>query len=282
MAAGTLQPGCASFFLAPGGEGGAHGILLLLHGFSAGPWQWRPLAQRIAKLGWAAWAPRLPGHGLRRADGEADARDLPRARDWRRYQTAAAAFASQAAASGLAVVPVGLSLGGAMALSLARRPGRPLAAVVLIAPLLRAATWRQRLPLTALRWSASLGASALVDRLPFAWPERPPPWSRPGHRRLTVGQLIAALTFARHARRALAPLPIPCQLITSAADDKVDTRLIRRRLAGGQAPINAHHFPADQRVPHAMLTPEENPNAASRARIATLIGDFLAAHGGRR
>src|SRR5262249_21322954 len=45
VAAGQLQPGCESIFLPR--PGAAKGTVLLFHGYTAGPWQYKELAQRF-------------------------------------------------------------------------------------------------------------------------------------------------------------------------------------------------------------------------------------------
>src|SRR5512139_1405298 len=49
------------FFCQPAGA--ATATVLLVHGFSATPWEMRALAEHLAKCGFASLAVRLPGHG---------------------------------------------------------------------------------------------------------------------------------------------------------------------------------------------------------------------------
>src|SRR5688500_7488953 len=48
----------------------AKGTVMLCHGFTAGPWQYEELAKRLQKEGYNVYAPRMPGHGFARPDGQ--------------------------------------------------------------------------------------------------------------------------------------------------------------------------------------------------------------------
>lgn len=57
---GVADPGNLPFMLCPPG---ATVAVLLVHGFTATPWEMRPLAEFLAEAGIASLAVRLPGHG---------------------------------------------------------------------------------------------------------------------------------------------------------------------------------------------------------------------------
>ncbi|HLN15261.1 MAG TPA: alpha/beta fold hydrolase [Acidimicrobiales bacterium] len=96
-------------FSAPGGNVGA----LVLHGFTGNPFEMRPVAERLAAAGYAVELPRLPGHGTALEDM------IPtRWADW--SGTVESTYAELAGRTEKVVV-VGLSMGGALALSLAER-----------------------------------------------------------------------------------------------------------------------------------------------------------------
>jgi carboxylesterase len=107
---------------APGGPTGA----LVLHGFTGSPSSMRPLADEIARAGFAVELPLLPGHATTPADlATKTFGDFVEA-----VESAYAALATRTTA----VVVIGLSMGGALALDLATRH-HELAGVVLINPL---------------------------------------------------------------------------------------------------------------------------------------------------
>ena len=109
--------------------------VLCLHGITGTPWEVRPLAEAFVRLGCSVEAPLLAGHGGTLAD-------LARTtwRDWLASAEAALSRleATAAKAAGLAppVAIVGFSMGGLLALRLARLyPERISALAVMSAPL---------------------------------------------------------------------------------------------------------------------------------------------------
>jgi carboxylesterase len=104
----------------------ARTAVLVLHGFTANPIGTRPLGQRLADAGHRVEVPCLPGHGT-------TPRDLATTRyaDW---YGAAERLLDHLAATADAVVVVGHSMGGTIALDLAARRPTTVAAVVTINP----------------------------------------------------------------------------------------------------------------------------------------------------
>jgi carboxylesterase len=121
---------------------------LFVHGYSGTPYEVRPLADALARMGVSAAAPLLPGHGV-------DPLDLNRTdpRAW--YDVVDDAFAALPADAPR--VLVGCSMGGLLMIDLAARRKNDVAALVLLAPALvfhpqgalgiaasRAGLWRVR------------------------------------------------------------------------------------------------------------------------------------------
>jgi carboxylesterase len=109
-------------FSAPGGPTGA----LVLHGFTGSPSSMRPLADEIARAGFAVELPLLPGHATTPADLAT--------KTFADFIDAVEQAYLALAARTTTVVVVGLSMGGALALDLATRH-HELAGVVVINPL---------------------------------------------------------------------------------------------------------------------------------------------------
>lgn len=107
-----------------GGPTDADVGVLLVHGFTSSPASLRPLAEHLAGAGFRVDAPLLPGHGT-------TWQDMARTgwQDW--YAEAERAYVALAATC-RAVVVVGLSMGGGLALRLAER--YDVAGVVLVNP----------------------------------------------------------------------------------------------------------------------------------------------------
>ena len=116
-------PGAEPFSARGQGPRGAVGVVVV-HGFTANPTGTRPLGLRLAAAGYSVEVPRLPGHGT-------SPRDLSRTRysDWR--MTVSSAVRSLARGCD-AVVVVGHSMGGSIALDLAGSGEFDLAGIVTI------------------------------------------------------------------------------------------------------------------------------------------------------
>jgi len=106
---------------------GASSAVLLVHGFSATPWEMRPLADLLTRKGFACLAVRLPGHGT-------SPEDLA-TRRWEEWSQAVVAGYDRLAEHFPRIYAAGLSTGSLLALMLAGR--RELAGIVLLSPYLR-------------------------------------------------------------------------------------------------------------------------------------------------
>ena len=112
------------FLEIPAGAGAA---VLLVHGFSATPWEMRPLAEVLTRRGFSCLAVRLPGHGT-------SPEDLA-TRRWEEWSTAVLSGYDRLARHFPRVYVAGLSTGSLLALILAGR--REVAGIVLLSPYLR-------------------------------------------------------------------------------------------------------------------------------------------------
>jgi alpha-beta hydrolase superfamily lysophospholipase len=133
---GTLRPRNASFLRLPERP---HGLVLLFHGFTAGPWQFDELSERLNAAGFAVYAVRLPGHGEQR-DGAPYSAALPNGQTWQQYtqfnRTVVAEASALAQEMDIPLDVVGFSLGGAQAVQAALEAGHRVHKVALVAPLM--------------------------------------------------------------------------------------------------------------------------------------------------
>ncbi len=209
-----LLPGGEPFFL-PGGSTGC----LLIHGFTASPQEMRRLGEHLAGEGHTVLGLRLPGHASAPSD-------MLRVRwiDW--YAAVLdGAFLLRGMCSRL--VPVGLSLGGALALRLAAE--QPVAAVVALSTPYRQPSDRRLAMLRHLTWIVRF------------WPKGPPDWRDPQAQAERVAypayplRAVAEVEAALAAMRAgLARIRAPVLLMHSAEDDFVPPDNMQR-IAGAIA-----------------------------------------------
>lgn len=187
--------------------GGDVGVLVL-HGYTGNPTSMRPVAEALAAHGHSVELPRLPGHGT-------NPRDLARttAADW-----AAAADAALDRLLGRcrAVVALGQSAGGALALDLVQRRADDVAALVLVNPWLRLRHVLRPL-------------APLVGRVvPFV-PGIGNDIARPGadekpYARVPLRPLLSVLELQGRVEGRLGDVTAPVLVLTSRVDHTIDNR----------------------------------------------------------
>ena len=118
-----LMPGCEPFS-SPGTSMG----VLVLHGFTGNPYSMRPLAERIAEVGYSVELPRLPGHGTSLDDL------VPRR--WSDFVEVALNSYDELAGRCEKVAVVGLSVGGGLTAMIAEERPR-VVGCVFINPMLK-------------------------------------------------------------------------------------------------------------------------------------------------
>lgn len=120
---GVRGAGDLPFYTAPSG---AKVAVLLVHGFSATPWEMRPLAENLTGRGFACLAVRLPGHGTTPEDLAG--------RRWEEWRGAVVRGFDLLAGRFPRVYGAGLSTGSLLLLALARQ--RQPTGLVLLSPYL--------------------------------------------------------------------------------------------------------------------------------------------------
>jgi len=123
----TLLPGAEPFFFRSGRTG-----CLLIHGFTGTPFEMRGLGEHLAGAGFTALGSRLFAHATRQED-------MPRAR-WQDWLASAEDGYHWLSGCCEAIVPIGLSMGGVLALILAAR--LPVAGVVALSTPCTPPDWR--------------------------------------------------------------------------------------------------------------------------------------------
>jgi carboxylesterase len=140
-------------------RGDSRGIVLL-HGFTGTPFEVRPLADALAAQGCSIEAPLLAGHGTTAADLASTSW-----RDWLESGALAIDRLKDGARSERVTI-VGASMGGLLALRLARERPQDIAALVLIAPPLRMKPLERSglAALTSLAAMAGIAPSATIPK----------------------------------------------------------------------------------------------------------------------
>jgi len=233
------------FYLEPSG---AVAAVLLVHGFSATPWEMRPLADDLGARGIASLAIRLPGHGTTPEDLAT--------RRWEEWLAAVVRGYDLLAGQHQRVYAAGLSTGALLVLALAgeRRP----AGLVLLSPYLR------------LRHRLAPFAGWLRFLYPYQRRILTGPASRYYYPRRPVAGVHQINRLLRALRPRLATIRTPVLAIHGEGDRTIDIdsgRALVERL-GSKVRVYERLGPE---APH-VLTGAENPHQGT---VFNLIGKFL-------
>lgn len=268
-----LRKNGLSIFLPVKGQD-AKGTVVMYHGFTAGPWQYKDMAQELHDKGYNVYAPRLPGHGL--VDGQAKPwnRDIPEAKESARWGEFIDETIGDAQRLGVPVYAVGLSGGGGVALKAAERHP-DVKGVAAMAPFIGGdGIVGALLPVLSVVDMVSFGLfGKLLNAIPLG-KSQPSSDDDPTPRTAaTLGQAVAMYRVGSSAKDVEQPL----QLITTAKDAVSGVRKNKRLHDGGAgAERNGwYHFPAEAKVKHAMLSRLENTNLSSVEILEDVVEDYI-------
>ena len=251
--------------------------IVLFHGLTNSPRQFRQLAATLYDRGDNVFVPRLPQHALRGANAD----DLGRltAEALRDVGDAAIDLAS---GLGDTVVVLGLSLGGDMAAWTAQfRPEVDRA--VIVAPTL------------GLAHMSSIVATPMMNltlRVPNYSKNDPPNSLRPdrtlGWSTRAVGQMLRLSAAVRRAADKRAPAARDIRVLVNANDgtvsrDAIDELVAHWSASGGR--VSMFEFPASLRLPHDVIDPDKvtgNTTVTYPVLLALLYGATPPANLARR
>jgi carboxylesterase len=209
--------------------------VLLVHGFTASPWEMRLFGEALAAEGYLALAVRLPGHGT-------TAEDLVH-RSYEEWLAAVERGYRLIAEQGLRCYGIGMSTGALLLLVLAA--SRPLQGLILLSPFLK-----MRHPLAQatglLRFLKRFQRHKVAENLAAYYYDRRP-----------VNGVYQLCRLTRRIRKELGSVTTPTLVISSTGDQTVEPESARelfRQLASQHKEY--HNFGPE--VPH-ILTTLENP-----------------------
>ena len=250
-------------------------VVILLHGYTNCPAQFRALGEQFHARGFNVLIPRLPHHGLTDRLTPDHARLTPNDL----LQTLLAAL-DIAHGLGERVVVMGISTGGVMAAYAAQfRPDVEVA--VLLSPLFGAAL----IP----RWLAGL-ARWLVSRLPnrFAWWDATtkeaiagPPYAYPRFATRAVAAILTLAASVVAAARRAPPVVRAIRVVTTPNDEAIDRRAVADVVAlwRKRAPekVATYEFPADLPIQHDFIDPlqPQQQTAVVYPVLLDLVDDAL-------
>lgn len=256
------------------------GTLVMFHGFTAGTWQFEPLATLAYARGYDVVVPRLPGHGLKDASGVEDPSQLLTGLNWQDYQTFGDRVYAMAKDLGGPVATLGLSVGGNVALDVAERHPE-VSQVVAYAPFLWPKEPRVQTLFLATRAvdAATHGKGApFLNGLTYSWGEEcradTAAGKRPGHSLFYGGNAYGATELGGLVVRNAPGLKATLQLFVTAADDAADEATLRSLYK--RAPSAGwYYYPAAEGIPHPMVHPMEDKGRGQCPALYELTLKFL-------
>ncbi|HEY4003013.1 MAG TPA: alpha/beta fold hydrolase [Candidatus Xenobia bacterium] len=266
-----LQPGTETFFQRAPGL--AKGTVVMYHGFTAGPWQYKEMAQRFHAAGYNVYVPRMPGHGMAQASGMPTGKDIPDANHRDEWVKFIDTTVQNAAGLGAPVYTVGLSGGADVALAAAERYPQ-VKGVAAMSPYLggNAPTGVIFPAFDDLdKWTHG-GLGEVLDHVPFQGNKIVPNDPMP-HTEGTLGQALVMQELGQNIRH----ISVPVQILSSDGDylsgSDNDARLLQK--AGGADQSGWYRFHQDEHVPHAMLSPQENKAPGAAQKVSDIVFDFI-------
>ena len=251
--------------------------IVLFHGLTNSPRQFRQLAATLYDGGDNVFVPRLPQHALRRANVD----DLGRltAEALRDVGDAAIDLAS---GLGDTVVVLGLSLGGDMAAWTAQFRPEVFRAVI-VAPTLGLAHISSTVATPMMNLTLRVPNYSKNDPRDSLRPDRTLGWST-----RAVGQMLRLGAAVRRAADKHAPAARDIRVLVNAADrtvsrDAIDELAAHWSAAGGR--VSVFEFPDSLRLPHDVIDPDKltgNTSVVYPVLLALLYGSTPPANLARR
>ena len=257
----------------------AKGIVLGLHGWSAGTWQFEHLGQQLAAQGYHVYVPRLPGHGVVDSQGVPTSKEFPVNHEMHHYTEFADRVYREAASIGLPVHTIGLSGGGAVALDIAGR--HEVASSMLYDPFLSPGDATADSLMSVFKWLDlfTFGlASRILRLLPviFEGPKKDiEKWGRNGHVNFNAAQIFTLTHYGRQAVENAKEASSPIQIIGTDYEPGVVNRELLKEVASDGLNRGLYTFDESSEVPHAMIHWREFENDEARAQVRGLTFDFL-------
>ena len=257
------------------------GTIVMYHGMTAGTWQYELLAKRFQEAGYHAYVPRMPGHGLKDAEGKPDSSQMPLTSEYQRYMAYGEETYQQARALGAPIHVMGLSVGGNVALYVAEQHPE-VKSVVAFAPFLRVKTGSGVFDSAYFLDNVLFGAGGgTLDRLNHGWGTEceadEAAGKRAGHCNFKLGNINSAMRLGGEVI-ALAPqLKSPTQFFVTATDDAADEAAIKQvyEQAGGAARNGWYYYPAEEGIPHPMLHPAEDKGKGHTPALYDMTVQFV-------
>lgn len=255
-------------------EPSAKGTVIMLHGYTAGPWQYQEAADQFFDKGFNVIVPRIPGHGFMEPDGTPSGEKMVHTWDEQQYETFVDEIYQEAKALGGAVHVIGLSGGSGLALRMAEKYDA-ISSVSAMTPYLGP---DQRVRpaiavLEALEKHSFIPVGKLMDLKPYGTNLRIDINHPMPHTQGSINNAYASLTVGARVEK----VSVPVQYFTTSGDLLSGTPAVQGLIerSGGLNSNGWFHFPAEDQVPHAMASPKQNTAVGQSERLWDMVFDMV-------
>lgn len=242
-------------------QASAKGTVLMLHGYTAGPWQFAEAAERFHKAGYQVYAPRLPGHGLMKPDGMPTGEKMVAPGHEDEYEKFIDTTYADVKALGGPVHVVGLSGGGGLALRMAEKHPE-IKGLVAMSPFVgpnESARIANNV-LNEIARHSFVNVPAVLNLIPYHHNVRVTGADLP-HTQGSLGNAQAMISLGTRVEK----ITVPTQFFTTEGDllsgSEPVGKLFER--SGGSQHNGWFHFNAAAKVPHAMASPRQFAGASA-------------------
>ncbi len=242
------------------------GTVVMLHGYTAGPWQYNDSSQDFFEAGYNVLVPRIPGHGFMKPDGTPTGEKMIGQDNISEYDRFVDEIYDQVKDLGGPVQLVGLSGGSNLALRMAERHPDIKGVVAMapyigpneaVKPLAKAFQFLDRF--------GPLRPNHLLQLKDYNVNNRTTPDFDMPHTQGTFDNATAMLYVGSNVDK----VTVPVQFITTEGDQLSGTGAVGKLFerSGGAERNGWYHFQAEDKVPHAMASHQQNTEPGRYAEL---------------
>jgi len=266
-----LRPNYESIFRS---QPNARGTVVMFHGYTAGPWQYKEMADQFAKAGYNVYIPRLPGHGFMQANGMGTGSELIKSTNRGAYEQYIDGIYQEASGLGAPVYVVGLSGGADIALRTAEKYPDVKGCAAMSPYLGPDGAGRLGLTTAYILDKLTFGlVGRILDHIPYGKNAMNKPDDPIPHTEGSLGQAMAMLSVGRNVRQ----VNVPVQYFTTQGDILAGSKPVGAlyRHSGGALRDGWLTFPKAQQVPHAMLSKLEDKAPGVVDQLNHMVFQFI-------
>jgi esterase/lipase len=246
------------------------GTVVLFHGYTAGPWQFKEAEELFFKAGYNVYVPRIPGHGFMKPNGTPTGEKMVDTWEVKTYDDFVAQVHADVSALGGPVQAIGLSGGANLALRMGERFS-DLKSVTAMAPYIGPDDKLKPTDglLHLVDRYTPIKLSYLLDMKNYnknTWVSADNPMP---HTQGTLNNAYAMFSVGSRVDK----VQVPMQIFTTEGDvlagEKPVEKLLQR--SGGLQKHGWYHFEAPDKVPHAMASPMQNTQPGQAVALWQMV-----------